>query len=891
MKIELQPRKVQLRHIKMGTGDGSQTLLGKTFVPSWDGLNDERGFQSGSYERRIGDHGLATVVFPNAMGSDQIHHRDRFLIIANGSPSDPRPLTFDGGGYRPGDEWIEIWAGDDLLFVGTPYTAQLTRGQIQLTLGDGFWLLKKSRESASGFWTHAPQDVISHYSSLPRVISANSFDSTYTYSTAIAQIDSQGWWYVGGESLANYPSTINLRAANPGFAFLYSPPGTGLSGVHYNHRFVIEGELMIDTTLDASNTVGIGLLDGASTIRVGLYLTETQVIMVSSGVTNIAVKREVVRPGPFAMRVECRERWTYYYLNGKLVGVMPTPQVTLTDALACVQLVQVGGVVANVRVSRMRFQVFSEFLQANGDAGDRAIGGTPVEDGLVGEWFTNPDVTTDGVADRYRNLMKPPATPYRRRLQSQLYLAASDWPAGTANLPTARFTGAIYLPLDAADYRFQFDYLKLAQRYRMWIGKTRFKDPLIDHWDDVDVPGGSGTTETPWLRTHLGVSVAGWYPIVLEIGNPDTALTIRWQTSLDATWRIVGDLSQSTRPKLASVGTFNDTLRNESQFDGIQSAAARFALQVTCDPRSLESGEFPGHLTVARRIGRDTDKVLDSVEGTDIQTTIHADEVADQLVADGAGLGDPETTVQAEMVNEGEWLSHPFLAQEAESLPDVSSTDQLQQRLSTLLVLHGSPWEEVNARPLGHKEMCDSFAMTGALAAFDWSVGDGVRLDLPEVAVVDQYPRQILGFQRDFVPGGLKPPVVSFRQRPRSAKDTLRAIYKHSLAAKRNYQSQLAVVSGPYAIAPATGAYDDLSLVPITNIDDVVAATLRVVQKSDGSTWTIYVNGVSTGIPVKGVGDIDLTGFIAVASGQQMYARPVGGTGTVAFLLELTVRI
>src|SRR5207244_1827275 len=92
---------------------------------------------------------------PSAVGSDGVHHMDRFLCV-----TDSR--------YRPGDEFLLGWLGrignGDPLFVGVPRNHKRTPGGIELTGTDFVPLLKKTRATELEGLACAPLDAIVRYS-------------------------------------------------------------------------------------------------------------------------------------------------------------------------------------------------------------------------------------------------------------------------------------------------------------------------------------------------------------------------------------------------------------------------------------------------------------------------------------------------------------------------------------------------------------------------------------------------------------------------------------------------------------------------------------------------------------------------------------------------------
>ncbi len=153
--MEIQPGTVRVRHIKQvpaGTAGATQVLAAWYLPQPEEGLNaTSGGFVRGDYEHRVGEEGTFTLVVPNAPGGDGVQHRDRFLVIT------------EKRAYRPGREWLEVYLDDDLLYVGTPTAATITRTTITISGADCLELLKKVRETQAGFHALSPRDGFEFY--------------------------------------------------------------------------------------------------------------------------------------------------------------------------------------------------------------------------------------------------------------------------------------------------------------------------------------------------------------------------------------------------------------------------------------------------------------------------------------------------------------------------------------------------------------------------------------------------------------------------------------------------------------------------------------------------------------------------------------------------------
>jgi hypothetical protein len=215
---------------------------------------------------------------------------------------------------------------------------------------------------------------------------------------------------------------------------------------------------------------------------------------------------------------------------------------------------------------------------------------------------------------------------------------------------------------------------------------------------------------------------------------------------------------------------------------------------------------------------------------------------------------------------------------EYEQFGEIGYEPLLAQRVNSMLALRSSPWEEVTAVPPAWRQITDTFPLTGNMAMLNWSAGDGVRLNLPKLGVVDASPRQMLGTQRPFYPVGLREAAITFKARPRSMKDFLRQVQRSLISKQRNYQGQKVSTSGTAAAGPTetTEDYTKVSRVPLPkNLSDVARAIVTLFEKPDGDTvpWYIWVNGQFTGHPaVYEPGDYDITAYVGrLADAEQQF--------------------
>lgn len=921
----LDPAEIILRHIRQGTASspGAVQVLGTYFYPDAVGLNGDQGFQSGNYERKVKEEGSFSVTFPNGPGADGVMHRDRFLVLEEEE-------------YRPGDEFIEIWKDRELLFVGVPTAYKLSKSALVIEGVSPFWLLKLIRETTNSYWVSAPRDALEYYLSVWQEVVATDFegfDGTYLFTT---QETADGWKYIGAQPspAGGLQLKTKLGETSPELKKLFSPTfqiGPTNPDSHESWRveafvnFVgIEGKL---------NSLTLSLWKCAS-ITVGKNSINANVFRTVAA-TYVDSFSNTVRDGDHHVAIEGRDRWVYFYFDGRLVSILPQVPINFTAeyvSLAAEQSDATTAVTAQVYFVSVRRT--RPFLSSAAHPGDYKLPGAPTSGGLEGHYHLDTDIPpppSPSIWEKFGRLLHPareidPSTSqsgglYQRRLDSAInFPVGESWmppgPPGGA-LFSCRWVGAIYL--DLANYDFAIR-VQADDRARIWISKTRSGEEYLSDWTEA---GHALTTTTgPWLKAgstaasppsgaagKLAGMPSGHYPIVIEFSNTSSTggIIVEYQRSDGVgTWQILGKPATATEGgnyssptsalvRLSPLGLYQENVQYESHYDAFQAIVEAYGYQWVETPRSLESGEFPGYVEVKNRVGRDTNVILDEFDGTEVAVQGNADEVADSIITEAQGLGDPgqATNLGLEVFNFDK-APHLFLAQAQESLGDINGESFLLQRARSMLALRREVWEEVGARPRGQRELADKFPLTGELAEFKWDPGDGVRLNFPEVKVKDKAPRQIMSLGQPFTPNGLGTPTASFRQRPRNFEQVLRKMLKQSLAQKRNYQGQLVVVSGALGgnAGPSVDAYSRVSM-PI-NPSNIVTATLIVQTKSDTSEWTVEINGVSTAIKFQQPGRIDVTPFAKAwesVKSPRLYARGIPGTGTATVQLELLIRV
>lgn len=833
--------------------DASAIALARVFfvrddvVTGVDGVNGRGGWQAAEATAVLSDDGTFSLTLPNGPGDDGVLHRRRFRCLTDGA-------------YEPGEEWLELWSDADPvnpLFVGTPTDYTKSTSTVTLTGKDLMEVLNGVLASDVDAWdAHAPADVIAHYARLPMML--------FGADTGLpAMVGPAGQWSPDVTSAFTGAPTdcwtceVDLRWTSPAAA------AAGAAQL----RLVAAGL-----------TLAVDLFDGAVTLT---GAPERAVVAKRVG---------LVVPGPVALRIVARYDRVFAFVAGELVAEFrragPFP------ALSSVACAAFGGTAA---FDRIHVESLAAFATRGASAViDRALPGIPPAIGLRGQYFNAAAIyaqsaTRDGRLARLWPLLGE-ADAAVDRVDPTV-----NFPAGTAQFPPGlpgayaiRWSGAIYLDLAANDRQVRVS--GLAGNARLYIGRTlRGVDEAASSW-----AGPAGVTiTTAALRASLG-SVAGWFPIVVEVAHADTTAGAVLEDSIaGGAWAVV------PQSRLSPIGVYADLVRLESHRSVIADVATSFGYQWRIEPRSVESGEFPGQLTARALLGRQTEIVIDDQDvGTDAEVQGACGDVIDGLLVDGSGIADPaggaQLTVQT--VDYTRAGAHLALRQAYESLSEISEQPMLAARADSLLALRSSPNEQVGVRPGGQRELVDTFPLTGQLARMDWRPGDGVRLALDTLDVIDTATRQLTSVAWSPKPDGLGAPTVSYRQRPRNARSAMRRLTRAIFGPRRNYQGTVAVLNGSLGATATTIAPDGYARAPLpTQLDDVCRVVV-VVQALTGTGWRLEVAGDDLGptdgaVAAAGRYDVTRQAKAGAVGAPQISARLIGGTGSYTVSLEIWVRI
>lgn len=831
---------------------------GDTFIASTTGLNDNKGWQWGSFETKVYDEGKVELIFPNAYGSDAVAHMERFGVT-----------SVDGrGGYRPGLQWVEIYNGADLLYVGTFTGANISRDTLTVRGYDAQWILRKQREYYSGYWFHAPRDVWEHYTSVWRFTFAADMTTSLGQSKVSGGFDMGSFRRVetSGTILGGGGIEIGLNSSNPYEAWQARMTFT-------RSRFGEEDTPPFGNGAFAGAGVAVG---GTPYLWVELRERETFL----NGPSDVPGATEDFHvpantqgdPGVYEVIVEGRERWVYFLVNQSLIGVLPMPNGPAT-VVPFVSVDPGGGNAFTKRVdlTNMTFRRTVPFLM-KGAKGHYHLPGEPPSGGLWGRYVDDSQIQEDG------NFGALQFSPLRNEEHRDMWAARLDrrlnftTAAGYTTEPvpkwqprngptdglwwSVRWTGSIYLPLADTDCQIQYDTQE--EGARLWVGKTRRGEEALDNW-----LFGLGTTQTlSSVRSHLGPDDNGqyhngWYPILIEYGQrgtPGAEFVLRYDVG--------GGMVVVPETALSPYGMFCDQIRADSHYEAIKTIQEGFGYQSAIVPQAWGSGSFPGQLAPYVSVGRSSDKVLAPADLEEYSTEINAEDVSDMVMGDAAGLAaeDANAALTAEVIDYETIEDAYAVMTQFETIGDISFLPLLNQRLQTLMALHGTPWEDVSAAPAGKRELTDTFPLTGDIAKLDWRGGDALRLNLPGIGVVDEDPRQILSATRTIYQVGLGPIAVSFRQRPRDWKDFLRQIQRRVTRKQRTYQGQKVTTSGSYTTPTDT---ELITWMPLPHNLSTVSEMWLNVLEIPTSTKYIWVNDNPTELPpVTTAGRFDVTAYV-----------------------------
>jgi hypothetical protein len=283
----------------------------------------------------------------------------------------------------------------------------------------------------------------------------------------------------------------------------------------------------------------------------------------------------------------------------------------------------------------------------------------------------------------------------------------------------------------------------------------------------------------------------------------------------------------------------------------VQQTVNAFGYQITCRPKRLESGLFPGIMVPHTREGHDTDVIVRPDTDQRAEAIINyqnqedASDFAGSLTGNGAGFQSGNTgQLQATVFDPQTLQNSLFDAQGWQDFSDASFLSLLQALLNSQLGLRFVPWQALQADPRARTRLANLWPLPSQLAEMHWNVGDGVRVRARDINVWDTSPRQLLVVQRTFVPAGITGTTVSWANRPRTEEHTLKQQLFMTTRPQRNYQRQLTTLSGTYindnVVAP--GAFSTYCFVALSPGDTVVRAQVRVPYFGTPGSTSLEVN-------------------------------------------------
>jgi hypothetical protein len=866
----IDPSQVWVRHVVRGAeGDVSAKLVGRVYfvreeaIEGEDGLNGRQGWQSAITTTVLRDDGSFTLALPNEAGDDGVLHRERFAV-----------LTQQEDEYEPGEEWLEfVRDPNDVIFVGTPTDAETTRQTVTIKGVDLNVVLSGLLSSDVDVWDAAgPADVLRHYSRMP--VLAHGDDTVYSQTTTTGGLE------VFSSAIAPLTDIAEDCWEAEARLLWESARPTGANS---------------EVLLDCSETGEPG--EGGVSLQVDVYDGSVSLLAGGLGISLDPIKGKLqglVVPGPVSLRIVVRYDHIFGFVNGELVVECRRPYRRAEAVAPAVQTVWLRNGTASLRGTQVI--TLADFA-GRGAASviQRRLPGIPPADGLNAQYWNAAGIYAQVEEQTGRQARFWPLTGEDanvERIEPSLNASGATAP----NMPgafIARWSGAVYLDLATSDRQMRLAGVNNeVLRARLYVGRTLRGDESVSNWDTAEAALNSLN-----LRSYIGESEAGWYPIVIEVASSEPTFSISLEDRV-----VGGSYAPIPQSRLSPIGVYSDVVRNVNHRQVIGNVADAFGYQWRTLPMSLESGQFPGQLEARSLVGQQTAlRIREDDLGVEALVQVVATDVVDGLIADAAGIADPRGSGQlsAQVIDYARARDHLALRQGYESLSEISEAPLLQQRLDSLLVLRSSPNEQVGVRPSGERDLVDVFPLTGVLAKMDWMVGDAPILELERIGVKDESPRQLTSVSWELRPDGVGAPTVGFRSRPRSAKEAMRRLSRAIYSPRQNYQGSKATITGTvggvdYTGAAIMGAHDAWSRVPLpSNLATIVKAVV-VVQAVEGPGWLLNVSGNKPGAPAGSVtttGRYDVTDLLdAWQDGPYAFARLEGASsGGYILTLELSV--
>lgn len=834
-------------------------------------------FVSGSWTGRLGDAGEAQLVFPNATSSDGEPWRDRF----------------DPTGHL---QFVEVRLNGFLEVVGV--IDQVTTDQQGVTVHayDAFWLLKKAYVRD---WvvTQAPRDVIERGTALWTPFIADNFPASSTIVGTTLTTPTNTWGAAGGSG-----ATLSVGAS--GGINCTVPGNTGT-----NHAATVESDLVVPLATTAvwratatvhnvklqpegaaapqfiSLFVGNCYDDLGNNDEYELWLRASTAVLVINDAAVSDTETTVPPATSYALALESDGEWVSAFVNGQLVGCLRRQHPASTGYFAGVQLDDGGqSGAASMTIDNCFLAYAAPFLQQGSDKGDYVLPGdasTYPTGGLHARYFNDLDLSAS--FSRLSQIMAPPRTQtygasspaeYANQQDATINGQANPTPGATTSNWSVRWFGAIYLKLSAGNFAFQLNWpgnIPQPVAARLWIGRTKFGDQIIDAWTYSQSAGAANSNSVNLQALLTGTNSDGttsakdgWYPIVIEysvdstaLGAPTLYFTLVPVTYTDPGGTSIPSGSGATlvpATSLSPLGCVDQRYQGISHFDLIQQTAQAFDHQIAVKPQPLESGLFPGVLAPRIREGQDTDIVLkpdltprDDAEGLlNYSSTLDSSDFASSLQGNGAGLQTGTQGQLQELVYDPATLQASlFDAQQWQDFSDAAFPSLLQALLNSQLGLQLEPWQLLSADPNGRPRKAFTWPLTGATASMRWRPGDGVRINAPLINVIDTAPRQMLVITRNIAPHGITSTQGTFANRPKNPARALKRQLYTATRLQRNYQRQIVTLNGQFVNSAVAAGAGNVSgsfsgIIAPTGLQ-IVRARLYVafIDASAAVSWTV----------------------------------------------------
>jgi hypothetical protein len=792
------------------------------------GINGQGGWVTGTIKQALNDDGELQITFPNSVGSDGIQHIRRFGCITNNTA-------------RLGEEWLEVTRedGNKLIAVTAIAGDETDLSTITLTCANPLALLTLSREEMWMPWCAAPRDIIAYYTQLehsrinvdfipistPSTTSGtfNGFD----YTGAVANPAGDGIRLLAPASLKRTIPVVNSRCMTVQYA------GRWENGIA---MFSVYGVSIIVETV-TSGAGNIAVLSGTETVE--------------------STSDQILAGQTFVLRIVQRGHIAIIQLNGETTAVVNTP--TYTATVSAVNIGPLNPGTDSIVISQISVIEPFPYLHSDSEPGDRHLPGSPVPGGLAARYFDGGSAHAQD-RDEYPG---PLSQEYANRIDQTINWPASAtpaWmPAGPAsNWWSARWTGAIYLDLEASDRELEIT-RGPSSCVRVWCGRTGpYEQPLVD----IGPPFSPTTAYTGSLRDKLG-TVAGWYPIIIEYANADNSYTGNSGITLKDRASIgTGTTTVVPASRLSPYGIFEDEINGDSFRDVLARVSEEWGYQWVIEPRSLESGSFPGRLIPRTREGRDVNLTVTELDITAPRASRTLTDAADRLLIDVSGMARPDAgNMRAEVINTATTEEHMFLSTVAESAPQITDSRLAMQRATSLLALHSGPLEQLGVTVPGRRQLVDTFPLTGQLARMEWQPGDAPMFQLPQLGVADTSPRQITSVTWPIRPDGVGPAALSTRSRPRGMRNIPHRALQIASAQTRAPSGQLTETPG--SLAGSGGTLTST----LTTLGVVVQLHVVVLALPTGQTLRVSVND-NQPITLANRGAFDVTGQKTASSVQ-----------------------